>query len=87
MLKKIMTTVFMLLVCSIILAADEGTKNASYTYGTSAIFVGIMAALWAVRTGRSGWLWFFFGWFLAPFACLFAWLKNREDLRKKRKSA
>jgi hypothetical protein len=86
-LKKVFLAVFILLVCSGILAADEGTKNVTYTYGTSSIFVGIMAALWAVRTGRSGWLWFFFGWFLAPFACLFGWLKNREDLMKKRKSA
>jgi len=86
-LKKAITAAFILLVCSVILAADEGTKNVTYTYGTSSIFVGIMAALWAVRTGRSGWVWFFFGWFLAPFACLFGWLKNREDLIKKRKSA
>jgi len=87
MLKKAITIVFILLACSVILAADEETKNVTYSYGTSAIFVGIMAALWAVRTGRSGWLWFFFGWFLAPFACLFAWLRNRDDLKEKRKSA
>lgn len=86
-MKKLATTVLILLVCSVVLAANEEAKSVTYTYGTSAIFVGIMAALWAHRTGRSALGWFFFGWLLAPIACLVAWLRNTEDLREKRKSA
>jgi hypothetical protein len=67
---------------SAILFAQGNFNNVPYSYGTSALFVGIMAALWAVRTGRSGLIWFFFGWLLAPIACLVAWLKNMDDKRK-----
>jgi len=62
--------------------AQGDFNKVTYSYGTSALFVGIMAALWATRTERSGLLWFFFGWFLAPIACLVAWLKNMDDKKK-----
>lgn len=50
--------------------------------GGSALFVGIMAALWARRADRSALMWFFFGAFLPPIACIFAYLRNRSDLKK-----
>ncbi len=52
------------------------------TVGTSALFVGIMGALWARRANRSALTWFLFGAFLPPIACIFAYLRNRRDLRK-----
>lgn len=47
--------------------------------GSSNIFVGIMAAFWAIRTGRNPVTWFLFGMFLPPIACLAAWIKNRKE--------
>lgn len=58
--------------------ADDNT-NVKVVYGTSSFFVGVMAALWAQKTNRSALTWFLFGWFLPPFACLFAFLKNKEN--------
>lgn len=81
-MKKVFIFTFFLLICSVALSADEGVKRVTYAYGTSSLFMGIMAALWASRTGRSALVWFFFGWILAPFACLFAWLGNNDDLKK-----
>jgi hypothetical protein len=81
-LKRLFLFVCFLLMFSAILFAQGNFNNVPYSYGTSALFVGIMAALWAVRTGRSGLIWFFFGWLLAPIACLVAWLKNMDDKRK-----
>jgi hypothetical protein len=79
--KVIFLAVFLLLFASA-LSAQQNMEKVTYSYGTSALFVGIMAALWATRTGRSGWLWFFFGWLLAPIACLVAILKNIDDKKK-----
>ena len=79
--KTILLALF-LIIFSVTMFAQQNTERITYTYGTSALFVGIMAALWATRTGRSGWLWFFFGWILAPIACLVAFLKNIEDKNK-----
>ena len=83
-LNKGLVIIIVLLICSIPLIANGDVEKVTYSYGTSALFVGIMAALWATRTGRSGLSWFFFGWFLAPIACLVAWLKNNEDKRNLR---
>ena len=66
-----------------VLGAEEGFKNVTYSYGVSSIFVGIMAAIWASRTDRSTLIWFFFGWILAPLACIVALIRNAEDLKKK----
>ncbi len=52
------------------------------TVGTSAVFVGIMGALWARRANRSALAWFLFGALLPPIACIFAYLRNRRDLRR-----
>ncbi|MFQ6070017.1 MAG: hypothetical protein ACE5LC_05760 [Candidatus Aminicenantales bacterium] len=82
-MKKQTTFLIVFLLCSTALLADNNIEKVTYSYGTSALFVGIMAALWASRTGRSALLWFFFGWILAPIACLFALLRNLEDKRKK----
>ena len=81
-MNRVIIIIIVLLICSISLVAYGDMEKVTYSYGTSALFVGIMAALWATRTGRSGLAWFFFGWFLAPFSCLFAWLRNNEDKRK-----
>jgi hypothetical protein len=80
--KRTILLALLLLIFSATLLAQQNAERVTYTYGTSALFVGIMAALWATRTGRSGWLWFFFGWILAPIACLVAFLKNIEDKSK-----
>ncbi len=50
--------------------------------GTSALFVGIMAGLWARRANRSALTWFLFGALLPPIACIFAYLRNRRDIRR-----
>ena len=80
--KSVILLVFLIFILSAALFAQGEFNRVTYSYGTSALFVGIMAALWATRTERSGLLWFFFGWFLAPIACLVAWLKNM-DVKKK----
>jgi hypothetical protein len=81
-LKRTVLFVFLLFLFTGTLLAQGNFKSVPYSYGTSALFVGIMAALWATRTERSALLWFFFGWFLAPIACLVAWLKNMDDKKK-----
>ena len=86
-MNKLIILTIIFLLCSIGLLAGDDIEKITYSYGTSALFVGIMAALWASRTGRSGLLWFFFGWLLAPIACLFAWLGNVGDKGRMRKSA
>jgi len=40
---------------------------------------GIFCAYWAQSTGRNPWLWFFMGWFFAPFTGLVLLVKNAED--------
>jgi O-antigen/teichoic acid export membrane protein len=80
--KKAILFIFLISIFSATVLAQGDFNKVTYSYGTSALFVGIMAALWATRTGRSGLLWFFFGWFLAPIACLVAWLKNMDDKKK-----
>ncbi len=51
--------------------------------GTSAGYVGflfgIFCAYWAQVTHRNAWIWFFFGWILAPVAGLTLLWKNAAD--------
>jgi hypothetical protein len=44
----------------------------------------IFCAYWAQTTGRSAWLWFFFGLFLAPIAGLVLLYKNANGTTKPR---
>ncbi|MDD5091958.1 MAG: hypothetical protein PHQ23_13710 [Candidatus Wallbacteria bacterium] len=76
---KTMLCLLIVFLCCSVASAGGPDRQVTVTYGTSSLFVGIMAALWASRTGRSGVKWFFFGWILAPICCLVAWLKNNGD--------
>jgi hypothetical protein len=40
---------------------------------------GVFAACWAQTTKRNPWIWFFFGWLLAPVAGLVLLWKNGGD--------
>jgi hypothetical protein len=44
---------------------------------------GIFCAYWAQTTKRSAWLWFFLGWFFAPFTGLVLLYKNGQDQRRR----
>ena len=43
------------------------------------LLFGIFCAYWAQSTRRNPWLWFFFGWLLAPIAGLVLLYKNAND--------
>jgi fatty acid desaturase len=45
---------------------------------------GIFCAQWAQNTQRSALLWFFLGWFLAPFTGLVLLYKNGQDQARAR---
>jgi hypothetical protein len=50
------------------------------TAGIGLFVSGILCALWAQYTGRSAWLWFFFGLILAPIALIAMVWKNASGL-------
>lgn len=52
--------------------------------GMLAFLFGAFCALWAQNTGRSAWLWFFFGLAVGPIAVLFLLNKNSCDNFEKR---
>jgi hypothetical protein len=58
-------------------------ENNYATVGYVNFLFGIFCATWARNSKRSPWLWFFFGFFLAPIAGIVLAVKNRDDLRVK----
>jgi formate hydrogenlyase subunit 3/multisubunit Na+/H+ antiporter MnhD subunit len=50
------------------------------TTGFVTFLFGIFCAYWAQTTKRSGWLWFFLGFFFAPITGIFLLNKNASDL-------
>ena len=44
---------------------------------------GAFCALWAHNTGRSAWLWYFFGLFLTVIAVITLLIKNSADLEER----
>lgn len=57
---------------------DKLEDNATAGFGL--FLSGIICALWAQFTRRSGWLWFFFGLLLAPIALIAMVWKNASGL-------
>lgn len=58
------------------------------TYATTAMVFFLFAlfcAYWAQETNRSAWLWFFMGFFFAPFTGIVLVSKNSEDKKKHKK--
>ena len=47
--------------------------------GLVGFLFGVFCAYWAQTTDRNPWLWFFFGWLLAPVAGLLLLWKNAND--------
>ena len=47
--------------------------------GLAAFLFGIFCAYWAQTTDRNAWLWFFCGWFFAPFTGIVLLFKNSKD--------
>lgn len=47
--------------------------------GLVGFLFGVFCAYWAQTTDRNPWLWFFFGWVLAPVAGLLLLWKNAND--------
>lgn len=60
-------------------AAMEGLASVGYVN----FLVGIGLAAWARSTGRSGLLWLFFGWILAPIAALVMLFVHWPNARRK----
>lgn len=54
---------------------DVGFVSQSYV----GFLFGLFCAYWAQETDRSAWLWFFFGWILAPVAGIVLVYKNSQD--------
>jgi hypothetical protein len=52
--------------------------------GAAAFLAGCFCALWAQNTGRGAWRWFFFGFFLAPFALIILLTNNSTDSTRAR---
>lgn len=58
---------------------ESQARNAS-TAGAVAFLFGVVCALWAQNTGRSGWLWFFCGLIFTVIAALILLYKNSADI-------
>jgi len=52
------------------------------TVGYVNFLFGIFCAYWARTSNRDSWLWFFFGFFLAPIAGIVLISKNRDDVQR-----
>lgn len=56
-------------------------ENAGFvSQGYVGFLFGLFCAYWAQETDRNPWLWFFFGWILAPIAGVALVYKNSRDL-------
>jgi hypothetical protein len=51
------------------------------TTGGLLFLYGVFCALWAQRTGRSAWVWFFLGLFFGPLTAVMLLYKNSRDKR------
>lgn len=55
--------------------------------GLVLILFSACCALWAQNTGRSGWLWFFLGFFFSIITVLVLLYKNSGDIDRRRRAA
>lgn len=54
------------------------------TQGLEILLFGVVCALWAQNTGRSGWLWFFLGMMFSFLTVLVLLWKNSNDIDRRR---
>jgi multisubunit Na+/H+ antiporter MnhG subunit len=54
-------------------------SSSAASAGYVTFLFGVFCAYWAQTTSRNPWLWFFFGWVLAPVAGLVLLWKNAND--------